>query len=81
MTRDDYARNHFDRRNIDRRLCETEVEMPTGCHCVCAVASHDGDEAVETASDCHLIRNEGNPACIDAAGLMNDDMSGVARVI
>jgi len=27
------------------------------------------------ASDCHLVRNKGNPACIDVAGLMNDDTS------
>jgi len=70
-TRDDYDRNHF-----DRRLCESEVEMATGYHRVCRVASPDGGGAVEMASDCHLVRGGGNPACIDGAGSTNDDASG-----
>ena len=28
------------------------------------------------ASNCHLVRNKENPACIDTAGSMNDDTSG-----
>jgi len=75
VIRDDYARNHFDRRSVDRRLCESQVATRTGCHRVCDVASPDGDEAVETASGCHFVRDEGNPACIDAAGSTNDDTS------
>ena len=75
VTHDDYARNHFDRRPVNRRLCETEVEMPTGCHRVSAVASPDGDGAVEMASDSHLVRDGGDPACINAAGSTNDDTS------
>jgi len=68
VTRDDYGRNHF-----DRRLCESDVEMPTGYHRVCAVPSPGGDEAVEMESDCHLVCDQGNLACIDAAGSTNDD--------
>ena len=30
VTRDDYARNHSDRRNVDRRLCKSEVATRTG---------------------------------------------------
>jgi hypothetical protein len=50
--------------------------MPTGYHRVCAVASPGGDEAVEMASDCHLVRGAGNSACIDGAESTNDDTSG-----
>jgi len=49
--------------------------MRTGCHRVCAVTSPDGDEAMEMASDCHLVRDEGNPTCIDGVGSTNDDTS------
>jgi len=49
--------------------------MRTGCHRVCAVTSPDSDKAVEMASDCHLVRDEGNPACIDGVGLTNDNTS------
>jgi len=53
--------------------------MRTGYHRVCGMASPDGDGAVETASDCHLVRGGGNPACIcidGAPGSTNDDRSG-----
>ena len=30
VTRDDYSRNHFNRRPVDRRLCESEVAMRIG---------------------------------------------------
>ena len=71
VTRNDYARNHFDRQGVDCRLCKSEVEMATGYHHICAVASPDGDEVAEMATDRHLVHDEGNPACIDAVGLMN----------
>ena len=75
VTRDDYARIHFDRRSVDRRLCESEVTTPTGYHRICAVASPEGEEAVEMPSDCHPIRDGGNPTRIDEAGSTNDDTS------
>jgi len=50
--------------------------MRTGYHRVCGMVSPDGDGAVEMASDCYLVRGGGNPACIDGAGLTNDDRSG-----
>ena len=49
MTRDDYDRNHFECRTVDRGLCESEVAMRNGYHRVCDVASPDGDGAVEMA--------------------------------
>jgi len=47
--------------------------MRTSCHRVCGLASPGGEEAVEMASDRQLVRDEGNLACIDAAGSANDD--------
>ena len=60
VSRDDYARNHF-----DRRPCESEVEIGTSYYRVCAVAIPDGDGVAEMASGCLLVRAGGNPACID----------------
>jgi len=50
VTRDDYGRNHF-----DRRLCESEVATGTRYHRVSGnVASPGGDGEVEVASGCRL---------------------------
>ena len=38
--------------------------------------SPNSDETAEMASDCHLIRDKGNPTCIDAVGSTNDNTSG-----
>ena len=82
VTRDDYGRNHFDRHPVDRRLCESEVETPTGYRRVCAVASPDGDEAVVMASDCRLASYEGDPAYGDGWPTSGRRVgAGIARVL